>query len=66
MINEAGAYLKSKSGGMLFMSGVNGLSAEENTQAIAGLRKISDKWWNVEGFNYDGMNATMKVMRWVG
>jgi NitT/TauT family transport system substrate-binding protein len=45
------------------MSAVNGLSADENTQAIAGLRKISNKWWNAEGFNFDGMNATMKVMQ---
>lgn len=44
------------------MSGVNGLSAEDNERAIAGLRKISDQWWNAGGFNYEGMDTTMAVM----
>lgn len=44
------------------MSEVNGLSVEDNVRAIAGLQEISNKWWNAEGFNYDGMDATMKVM----
>lgn len=45
------------------MTGVNGLSPEDNQQAIAGLREISDTWWNDGGFNYEGMNATMEVMQ---